>query len=109
MKAKSKVISVRVDADFYELIKNHAGKNISEYAKNLMITGMVAEIGEMYEKASKYSLDIQQELPQNNQNEVMQSLNFLQQLMVNVALKQGFSPDDIKRFYRLANEENNQE
>lgn len=109
MKPKTRVIGVRVDADFYDLIKKNSGDNISEYAKNLMISGMVADLGEMYEKANKYSLDSQQDLPQNNSKEITKSLNFLQQLMVNIALKQGFSHDEIKRFYRVANEENNEE
>ena len=100
MSAKTKVVAVRVDQDFYELLKKNGGKNISEYIKNLIVKGMMCELDEIYQRAENFSVDSSSELSENNDDNIMNALNFLQELTVRIAIKQGYRQEDIKAFYQ---------
>lgn len=100
MSAKTKVVAVRVDQDFYELLKKNGGKNISEYIKNLIVKGMMCELDEIYQRAENFSVDSLSKLSENNDDNIMNALNFLQELTVRIAIKQGYRQEDIKAFYQ---------
>lgn len=100
MSAKTKVVAVRVDQDFYELLKKNGGKNISEYIKNLIVKGMMCELDEIYQRAENFSVDSSSKLSENNDDNIMNALNFLQELAVRIAIKQGYRQEDIKAFYQ---------
>lgn len=100
MSVKTKVVAVRVDQDFYELLKKNGGKNISEYIKNLIVKGMMCELDEIYQRAENFSIDSSSKLSENNNENVMNALNFLQELAVRIAIKQGYRQEDIKVFYQ---------
>lgn len=100
MSAKTKVVAVRVDQDFYELLKKNGGKNISEYIKNLIVKGMMCELDEIYQRAENFSVDSSSKLSENNDDNIMNALNFLQELTVRIAIKQGYRQEDIKAFYQ---------
>ncbi len=100
MSAKTKVVAVRVDQDFYELLKKNGGKNISEYIKNLIVKGMMCELDEIYQRVENFSVDSSSKLSENNDDNVMNALNFLQELTVRIAIKQGYRQEDIKGFYQ---------
>ncbi|MPX16905.1 hypothetical protein [Moraxella catarrhalis] len=106
MSSKTKVVAVRVDQDFYELLKRNGGKNISEYIKNLIVKGMMCELDEMYQRAENFAIDSNKNLSQNNQDKVISALNFLQELSVRIAIKQGYKPEDIKAFYQTSQQNN---
>lgn len=102
MSSRTKVIGVRVDQDFYELLKRNGGKNTSEYVKNLIVKGMMCELDEIYQRAENFSIDSNKNLAQNNNDAIMSALNFLQELSVRIAIKHGYKTEDIKVFYQTS-------
>lgn len=104
MTQKTKVLTVRVDSEIYDLIKKNGGNNVSGYTKNLIYKGLMCELDEMFQRANNIPVDSGEDLSQNNIKKIVTSLDFLQELSVRIAIKQGYKPEDIKMFYQASKE-----
>lgn len=100
MTQRTKHLTVRIDTEVYELIKRHGGNNVSGYTKSLIYKGLMCELDEIYQRAENFSVDSSSKLSENNDDKVMNALNFLQELTVRIAIKQGYRQEDIKAFYQ---------
>ena len=100
-----KHITLRVDDDVYSFLKKNSGKNFSRYVEDLIVRGMMNEIGELYDDALKIKQDSENFLFELVMEKIKKELSSQELLLINFCLFLGVDKSYIRdESDRVANE-----